>query len=52
MCRELTVKEWEANFDEVFAEVERGKTFIIRAEDGKRCYLMPLDKYNEETNGR
>ena len=52
MCEELTVAEWEANFDEVFAKVEQGETFIIRSEDGKACYLMPLDSYNEAQNGQ
>ena len=52
MCRELTVEEWEADFDNVFEAVENGETFIIRGEDGKSCYLMPLDKYNEAQNGQ
>ena len=52
MCKEITVEEWEANFDEVFEKVEQGETFIIRGEDGKACYLMPFDKYKEETHGR
>ena len=52
MCKELTVAEWEANFDTVFEAVENGETFIIRDEEGKGCYLMPFDKYNEAQNGQ
>lgn len=52
MCEEITVTEWEANFDEVFDRVEQGETFIIRSEDGKACYLMPLETYNEAQNGQ
>ena len=52
MYKELTVEEWESNFDEVFDKVEQGETFIIRDKDGKGCYLMPLDKYNEEQDGQ
>jgi len=52
MCQEVTVEEWEANFDEIFEKVEQGETFIIRSEDGKSCYLMPIDKYNEAQDGQ
>ena len=52
MCKEITVKEWEADFDNIFSAVENGETFIIRNEDGQRCYLMPFDTYNEVQNGQ
>ena len=50
MCKEITVEEWEANFDEIFEEVEKGKTFLIRDESGKGVYLMPYDQFEESTN--
>ena len=50
MCRELTVEEWETNFDEVFEAVSKGETFIIRDEKGKACYLMPFDQFEETSN--
>lgn len=50
MCRELTVEEWESDFDEVFEAVENGETFIIRDEKGRAFYLMPYDQFEEATN--
>ena len=50
MQKELTVEEWEANFDEVFEAVENGETFIIRDEKGRAFYLMPYDQFEEATD--
>ncbi len=50
MQKELTVEEWEANFDEVFEAVSNGETFIIRDEKGKAFYLMPYDQFEEATD--
>ena len=50
MCQEITVEEWEANFDEIFAKVEQGETFIISNDSGRSCYLMPYDEYEEVQN--
>ena len=50
MCKEITVEEWEANFDEIFEEVEKGKTFLIRDKNGKGVYLTPYDQFEESTN--
>ena len=50
MFRELTVEEWESDFDEVFEAVENGETFIIRDEKGRAFYLMPYDQFEEETD--
>lgn len=50
MCRELTVEEWEADFDNVFEAVENGETFLIRTENGRACYLMPYAKYEEDVS--
>ena len=52
MQKELTVEEWEANFDEVFEAVENGETFIIRDEKGRACYLMPYDQFEEATDAK
>ena len=48
--KELTVEEWETNFDEVFEAVSKGETFIIRDKTGKAFYLMPYDQFEESTN--
>ena len=50
MQKELTVEEWEANFDEVFEAVENGETFIIHDEKGRAFYLMPYDQFEEATD--
>ena len=50
MYRELTVEEWESDFDEVFKAVENGETFIIRDEKGRAFYLMPYDQFEEATD--
>ena len=47
MCRELTVAEWEADFDAIFEAVENGETFIIRNEEGQACYLMPYSDFEK-----
>ena len=41
--REFTVEEFENNFDELFARVEEGETFIIRHPDGQAVYIMPAN---------
>ena len=50
MCRELTVEEWESDFDEIFESVGKGETFLIRDEKGRGFYLMPYDEFEEATN--
>ena len=50
MCRELTVEEWESDFDEIFEAVGRGETFLIRDEKGKAFYLMPYEEFEEATD--
>ena len=52
MCRELTVEEWETNFDEVFESVSKGETFLIRDEKGRAFYLMPYDQFEEATDAK
>ena len=52
MCRELTVEEWESDFDEIFEAVGRGETFLIRDEKGKAFYLMPYDEFEEATDAK
>jgi hypothetical protein len=52
MCKELTVEEWETNFDEVFEAVSKGETFIIRDEKGRAFYLMPYDEFDETNNAK
>jgi len=39
----FTLKEWEENFDELFARVENGEHIGIVREDGKAAVLMPAD---------
>jgi len=42
MTEEYTVDEFQDNFDELFARVEAGETFIIRHPDGYKVYITPL----------
>ena len=44
---ELSLWEWENNFDKVFEEVCLGATFVIRDEKGRKFLLMPTDEFNE-----
>ena len=39
----FTVKEWEENFDDLFARVENGETIGIVREDGQAAVMMPAD---------
>mgnify|MGYP002009884869 FL=1 len=43
MMEIFTLKEWEENFDELFARVENGEHIGIVREDGKAAVLMPAD---------
>ena len=42
MMEEYTVEEFEDNFDELFARVEAGETFIILHPDGHKVYITLL----------
>jgi len=44
---EFAVDEFQDNFDELFARVENGETLTIVNSDGQRCYMMPLDTFNQ-----
>ena len=39
----FTLKEWEENFDELFARVENGEHIGIVREDGTAAVFMPSD---------
>ena len=39
----FTLKEWEDNFDELFARVENGETIGIVKEDGTAAVMVPAD---------
>ena len=39
----FTVKEWEDNWDELFARVENGETIGVVNEDGRTANMMPAD---------
>ena len=39
----FTVKEWEENFDELFARVENGERLGIVKEDGTAAVFVPAD---------
>ena len=43
MMEIFTLKEWEENFDELFARVEKGERIGIVREDGKAAVFMPED---------
>jgi antitoxin (DNA-binding transcriptional repressor) of toxin-antitoxin stability system len=40
----FTLKEWEDNFDDLFARVENGETIGIVGEDGQAAVMMPADE--------
>ena len=40
----FTVKEWEDNWDELFARVENGETIGVVNEDGRTAVMMPADE--------
>jgi len=40
----FTLKEWENNFDDLFARVENGETIGIVREDGTAAVFMPADE--------
>ena len=40
----FTLKEWEDNFDDLFARVENGETIGIVREDGTAAVFMPADE--------
>ena len=40
----FTIEEWENNFDELFARVERGETIGIVKEDGQAAVMMPANE--------
>ena len=51
----FTLKEWEENFDELFARVEKGEHIGVVREDGKAAVMMPADDellriYKKENN--
>ena len=39
----FTLKEWEENFDELFARVENGETIGIENDNGERVVMVPAD---------
>ena len=39
----FTVKEWEDNWDELFARVENGETIGVVNADGRTAVMMPAD---------
>ena len=39
----FTLKEWEENFDELFARVENGERLGIVREDGTAAVFLPAD---------
>ena len=47
---EFTAQEFDDNFDELFARVEKGETLTVD-HNGKKVLFMPLDKYNECLTG-
>ena len=39
----FTLKEWEENFDELFARVENGEHIGIENENGNKAVMIPAD---------
>ena len=55
MMEIFTLKEWEENFDELFARVEKGAHIGVVREDGKAAVFLPAEDelvriYREENN--
>ena len=52
----FTLEEWEKNFDELYARVEKGETIGIVKEDSKAAVMMPANEadfiriHTEENN--
>lgn len=44
--KEITLSEFESNFDEYFERVENGESFLIETEDGK-VMIVPYKLYEE-----
>ena len=42
MIQEFSVQEFQDRFDELFARVENGETFIIVHPDGQKFYITPI----------
>ena len=41
--KEFTVEEFQSDFDNLFARVEKGETFTI-IDGPTRCLIMPIDQ--------
>ena len=41
---EFSAQEFQDRFDELFARVEKGETFIIRHPNCQKVYITPLNK--------
>ena len=47
---ELTVAEFEKDFDTYMDRIEAGETFVIRQPDGRAVMAVPADEYKELTD--
>jgi antitoxin (DNA-binding transcriptional repressor) of toxin-antitoxin stability system len=47
---EVTVEEFEKNFDTYMDRIENGEEFIIRQPDGRGVVAVPADKLEQATN--
>jgi PHD/YefM family antitoxin component YafN of YafNO toxin-antitoxin module len=44
---ELTVAEFEKDFDAYMDRIEAGETFVIRQPDGRAVMAVPADEYKD-----
>lgn len=44
---ELTVAEFEKDFDTYMDRIEAGETFVIRQPDGRAVMAVPADEYKD-----
>lgn len=42
--QEFSVDEFQDRFDELFARVENGETFVIVRPDGEKAYILPMQQ--------
>tara|TARA_B100002019_G_C21139688_1_gene532545 strand:+ start:712 stop:924 length:213 start_codon:yes stop_codon:yes gene_type:complete len=47
---EVTVEEFEKNFDTYMDRIENGEEFIIRQPDGRGVVAVPANKLEQATN--
>ena len=48
--KEITVEEFEKNFDTYMDRIENGEEFLVRQPDGRAVVAVPANKLQQATN--